>query len=86
MSPTVLHAFDRHPMIVGPTEVRPGDWLRDLGTLRRVEAVETSGSGVSIRFAGGVDGQFATLSVPGDVPVTVWRPLSEEGCTGRAEA
>ena len=86
MSPTMLHAFDRHPIILGPTEIRAGDWLRDLGTLRQVESVDDSGPGVSVRFAGGVDGQFATLSVPGDVPVTVWRPLPEQGSESRAQA
>lgn len=87
MAAPTIQAFDqRHPIIVGPTEIQPGDWLRDLGTLRRVETVEQSGAAVSVRFAGGVDGQFATLSVPEDVPVTVWRTLPEEGSTGRAEA
>ena len=86
MSAPTIHAFDRRPMIVDPAEIRPGDWLRDLGMLRRVESVDDSGPAVSVRFAGGVDGQFATLSVPEDVAVTVWRTLPEEGSTGRAEA
>lgn len=87
MSAPTIQAFDRrHPIILGPTEIRPGDWLRDLGTLRQVESVDDSASGVSVRFAGGVDGQYATLSVPEDVPVTVWRTLPEEGSESRAEA
>jgi hypothetical protein len=43
MSATV-HTFDhRQQMLVDPSEIRPGDWLHDLGTLRQVESIDTLG-------------------------------------------
>jgi len=43
MSATV-HTFDnRQQMLVGPGEIRPGDWLHDLGTLRQVETIDVIG-------------------------------------------
>lgn len=87
MSPaSTLHAFDRHPVIVDPSELRPGDWLRDLGTLRKVETVDHSGPGASVRFVDGVPGEFETLSFPEAIPVTVWRTLPEQSAPSRAEA
>jgi hypothetical protein len=39
-----IQAFDaRHQRVVSPAEIRPGDWMRDLGTLRRVEFVDDLG-------------------------------------------
>ena len=80
MSALTIQAFDRrHPIIVNPGEIRAGDWMRDLGRLRRVESVETeddqvsAGTRVSIRFEDSVDGEFGTLSVPEGIAVTVWR-------------
>ena len=82
MSALTIQAFDqRHPIIVNPCEIRVGDWMRDLGRLRRVEAVEivddqvSAGMLVSVRFEDGVDGQFGTLSVCEGITVTVWRTL-----------
>jgi len=44
MSATV-HTFDhRKQMLVDPSEIRPGDWLHDLGTLRQVENIDTLGA------------------------------------------
>ena len=91
MSAPMVQSFDqRHPTIVSPSEVQVGDWMRDLGTLRQVESVETAddpcADGVCIRFVGGVDGQFATLSVRDHVPVTVWRPTPPRGPQGRSGA
>jgi hypothetical protein len=37
---------------------------------------DPSAGGVSVRFVDGVDGRFATLSVPHGIPVTVWRSCS----------
>jgi hypothetical protein len=46
-----IQAFDnRHPVIVGPSEIRPGDWMNDLGTLRQVDYVDT----ISVRTGSGV--------------------------------
>lgn len=89
MSAPTIQAFDqRHPTIVEPSEIRPGDFMRDLGTLRRVESVETPADtrSVSVRFEGGIDGLYGTLSVPGDVPVTVWRTPPPQGSESRSEA
>lgn len=84
MSVLTIQAFDqRHPIIVNPCEICAGDWMRDLGRLRRVEAVEivddqaSVGMLVSVRFEDGVDGQFGTLSVCEGVMVTVWRTSLE---------
>ena len=75
-------------MTVTTAEIRAGDWMRDLGTLRQVESVEkTDGptQSVSVRFVGGVDGAYATLSVHEGVPVAVWRaPLSEASSHAQA--
>jgi hypothetical protein len=78
MADQAIQAFDqRRQIIVDATEIRPGDWVRDLGKLREVESVEAISSpcarSVSVRFAGGADGHYATLRVPEHVPVTVWR-------------
>ena len=84
MSVLTIQAFDqRHPIIVNPCEIRAGDWMRDLGRLRRVEAVEiadgqaSAGMHVSVRFEDGVDGEFGTLSVCEGITVTVWRTSLE---------
>lgn len=90
MATQAIQAFDhRHPVIVDPSEIRAGDWMRDLGTLRQVESVEatddtsTQGKPTSVRFADGVDGWYSTLSVPRGVKVTVWRTLVETAGDGR---
>jgi hypothetical protein len=41
MSATTIQTFDdRQPIIVHPSEIKPGDWLSDLGTLRQVASVD----------------------------------------------
>lgn len=41
MSTTSIQTFgNRQPLIVHPSEIKPGDWLRDLGTLRQVASVD----------------------------------------------
>jgi hypothetical protein len=80
----MIQAFDnRSPVIVVPSEIRPGDWMRDLGRLRQVESVEAARDpivpGALVRFSDDADGQFSTLSVCEGVSVTVWRCLVEAG-------
>ena len=63
-----------------PAEIRSGDWLRDKGRLRRVQNVATSHNLISrdvvlVTFA---DTAEDSLSVHGDIPVTVWRTPAEE--------
>jgi hypothetical protein len=75
-APTIQVFDQRRPVFVEPSEIRAGDWMRDLGTLRQVESVETADGparGVAVRFVGGVDGAYATLSVHEGVSVAVWR-------------
>jgi len=91
MATRTIQAFDhRQPVIVNPSEIRPGDWMRDLGTLRQVESVETTDDqtlpGTLIRFADAVDGQYGTLSVREGVKVTVWRMLPQQGRPAPVEA
>ena len=76
-----VQAFDgRRQVIVRPDEIRAGDWLRDLGTLRQVESVEDSlsaaGSGriFVMRFVSVPGVEDLVLSIPSTVTVTVWRP------------
>jgi len=67
-------------MIVDSSEIRPGDWLRDLGTLRQVESVEELPSAVGsgrifvVRFVSAPGVEDLVLSIPGTVTVTIWRP------------
>jgi hypothetical protein len=47
---TGIQTFDSwQPLIVHPSEIKPGDSLADLGTLRQVEYVDTIGLSVSAR-------------------------------------
>ena len=78
MAAPMIQAFDqRHPVIVEPSQIRTGDWMRDLGTLRQVESIEEvddpCAQGVCVRFVDGVNGRYATLNVRRGVAVTVWR-------------
>ena len=77
-----IQTFDsRRQFIVCPGEIRAGDWLRDLGSLRQVKSVEESpAAGGSGRFfvvcfvsAPGIEDR--ALSVPDSVTVTIWRPM-----------
>jgi hypothetical protein len=76
-----IQAFDSgRRLIVRPGEIRPGDWLRDLGTLRQVESIEellsATGSGriFVVRFASMAGVEDLALGIPGTVTVTIWRP------------
>ena len=76
-----IQTFDgRRQFIVNPGEIRPGDWLRDLGALRQVMSVEdlpaAGGSGRTfvVRFASVPGIEDLVLTIPGTVTVTIWRP------------
>ena len=64
---------------VRPDQIRPGDWLRDLGTLRKVESVETlpaigSTGRIFVAYFVSVPGvKDLPLGIPNDVTVTIWR-------------
>jgi hypothetical protein len=83
---TAIHTFDgRQAVLVDPSEIRVGDWMRDLGRLRQVEAVEESSdspvAGTLVRFSDAADGPYTTLSIPaGGITVTVWRDFVEQPC------
>ena len=76
-----IQTFDsRRQFIVCPGEIRPGDWLRDLGTLRQVESVEESSSAVDLerlfvlRFVSAPGVEDLALGIPSTVTITIWRP------------
>src|SRR6185503_14189417 len=88
-----VQTFDsRQPVIVPSSEIRVGDWLRDLGKLRRVERVHITDDTispnrvVSVAFEDGADGRYGTLSVREAIPVTVWRYPPQRGCSTAPEA
>ena len=66
---------------VCPDEIRPGDWLRDLGTLRQVVSMEelpaagSSGRMFVVRFASISGVKDLALGIPGTVTVTIWRAV-----------
>ena len=78
--PTVQTFDARHQRVVPPAEIRPGDWMRDQGTLRRVESVDAigiaAGSGLLyiIHFVEqpGVANKALGISSLAS-PVVVWR-------------
>ena len=81
MSTTKIQTFDdRHPIIVHPSEIKPGDWLSDLGTLRQVVSVDAmslrKGSGmlhiVHFEPQPGVANTALGFSTQAD-EITVWR-------------
>ena len=85
---TAIHTFDaRRAVLVDPVEIVAGDYMRDLGRLRLVEAVEASAvaGGTLVRFADDADA-FGTLSIPAGVVVTVWRVLDQAAGACRAAA
>lgn len=78
---TDIQTFDnRRQFIVRPGEVRPGDWLRDLGTLRQVESVEKPPATTRshrlfvLHFASAPGVEDLDLGIPSTVTITVWRP------------
>ena len=79
MTLPAIQTFDRrHPVSVKPSEIRPGDCLRDLGMLREVVSVEelpATGLGwiIVVRFASVPGIEDLALSIPSTVAITVWR-------------
>lgn len=76
-----IQAFDgRRQVILRPDEIRSGDWLRDLGTLRQVVSMEelpaVGGAGqlFVLHFALVAGVEDLVLTIPSTVVVTVWRP------------
>ena len=77
----VIETFDgRRQLMVRPDEIREGDWLRDVGTLRQVVSVEAaawpfgSDQAYLLRFAEASGLPHLSLSIPAAVEtVTVWR-------------
>ena len=75
-------------LTVNPSEIRSGDWMRDLGRLRQVDTIAPVADGIGraddkarsselyvIRFADEPDGDFATMGVWEAFPATIWREL-----------
>jgi len=62
-----------------PSEIRRGDWMRDLGRLRRVDTIEPVGDEITsetlyvIQFEDEPKADFGTMGVRAATPVTVWR-------------
>jgi hypothetical protein len=87
MSTPAIHAFDqRRPIIVGPSEIRPDDWMEDLGTLRQVDYVDTLGVRTGsdavhlIHFKHQQGVPDLVRGIPAGAPsMAVWRPLPEQG-------
>ena len=68
-----------HRLTVPPSEIRVGDWMRDLGRLRQVKCIELVEENVppstmyTIYFADQLDEGYPTLGVREVIPVTIWR-------------
>lgn len=75
-------------LTVKPSEIRVGDWMRDLGRLRQVDTIEALSNGIKrtdidaesselyvLRFADEPDGDFGTMGVWETFPVTIWREM-----------
>ena len=81
MSATV-HTFDhRQQMLVDPNEIRPGDWLHDLGVLRQVDSIDTIGGNGGpgtlyiLHFVEQPGVHNRALGLSGSAPgqLTIWR-------------
>jgi hypothetical protein len=75
-------------LTVKPSEIRVGDWIRDLGRFRQVGTVEALSKGIArtgveagsselyvLRFTDEPDGDFGTMGVWEAFTATVWREL-----------
>lgn len=81
-----IQTFDnRRQYIVRPDEIRPGDWLRDLGTLRQVQSAEKLHAATYseqifvLRFVSTPGIEDLDLGIPSTVTVTIWRSTSDLG-------
>lgn len=85
MSATVHTFDDRQQMLVDPNEIRPGDWLHDLGTLRQVESIDTIGGNGGpgtlyiLHFVEQPGVHNRALGLSGSAPgqLTIWRAREE---------
>jgi hypothetical protein len=78
-TPAIRTTDKRRQHEAAPAEIRPGDWLRDLGTLRQVESVyaigDAAGSGMIyiIHFVAQPGVANKPLGISSQrPPVTVW--------------
>ena len=82
---TAVTTFDgRYPATLeGPSQIRSGDWLHDLGTLRQVDHVDSIDTVhvVRFRFQAGVPHLARGFSSSGG-PVNVWRTPVDGGQPG----
>lgn len=68
-------------LTIHPSEIRAGDWMRDLGRLRQIKDIDPVEDKVmpstlyTIRFTDDAEGASPTLGVREVVPVTIWREL-----------
>lgn len=85
MSAAATQPLDgRQAVIVDPSEIKPGDWMSDLGTLRQIDYVDTlgvrTGPGVvhivHFKHQQGVSNLVRGISE--GTSLTVWRALAEE--------
>jgi len=71
---------DRKQLIVHPSQIKPGDWLNDIGTLRQVESVDAlsvmAGSGMihilHFKDQPGIANKALGFSTRANA-VTIWR-------------
>ena len=83
-APTIQACHQRHPVIVGPSENRPDDWMEDRGTLRQTDYVDALGvrtrSGVfhivHFKHQPGVSNLVRGIS-EGPANLIIWRTLTE---------
>lgn len=59
--------------LADPSDIKPGDWMHDLGTLRQVDTIDTIGTVhvVHFRYQEGVP--HLARGICSGVDVTVWR-------------
>ena len=75
-------------LTVKPSEIRAGDWMRDLGRLRQVKTIEALSNGIDredveaessalyvIRFTDEPNGDFGTMGLWEAFSATIWREL-----------
>jgi len=72
-----VQTFDsRQPVaLTDPSEIKPGDWLEDLATLRQVESVDSIGTLHVVHFL--YQDGIPTLArgIASGTALTVWRDL-----------
>lgn len=95
--PAIQALDNRPPIIVGPSELRPDDWMSDLGTLRQIDYVDTigvrTGSGVVhiVHFKHQQGVKNLVRGISEGASLAVWRTPPEQAhgtpeAAGHAEA